>query len=133
MSARIEIPSPPEFVPSWAWNEARQWQNLSDFDILIKAESICSCSIELMYKSLTPNLWGFNLKRGGKARIIINALLSPRWRRFALFHEIYHLIHHPKGERFWSRTATPLSSFEYEADMFAWAAMWQEFEEAAHQ
>jgi len=133
MSARIEIPSPPEFIPSWARNEARQWQNLSDFDILIKAESICSCSIELMYKSLTPNLWGFNLKRGGKARIIINALLSPRWRRFALFHEIYHLIHHPKSERFWSRTATPLSSFEYEADMFAWAAMWQEFEEAAHQ
>jgi hypothetical protein len=38
MSARIEIPSPPEVVPSWAWNEARQWQNLSDFDILIKAE-----------------------------------------------------------------------------------------------
>ncbi len=67
--------------------------------------------------------------KGGRARLIINRTLPPFWRRFALFHELYHLLSHRRGEAFWARTATPLSSFEVQADLFAWAVIWPEYAE----
>jgi hypothetical protein len=33
------------------------------------------------------------------------------------------------GERFWLHTYQPISKFESEADLFAWAAIWPEWTE----
>ncbi len=68
--------------------------------------------------------------RDDRARILLNCALPPLWHRFALFHELYHLIAHRRGESFWARTATPLSRFEYEAECFAWSAIWPDWTEA---
>ena len=51
------------------------------------------------------------------------------WRRFALFHELYHLLYHTKGARFWQQSFVSMESFENRADTFAWAALWPEWEE----
>ena len=51
------------------------------------------------------------------------------WRRFALFHELYHLLYHTKGARFWQHSFVSMESFENRADTFAWAALWPEWEE----
>lgn len=62
-------------------------------------------------------------------RLCVNASLPGFWRRFALFHELYHLLSHTEGEGFWSRTFHSMSRFESEADLFAWAVVWPEIEE----
>lgn len=124
----FDFPRPPEILPQWAFEEARSWQGLTDFDILCRAESLCSKTVELRYEPLPFDIWGIHIARGTRARIYINGDLPLLWKRFALFHEIYHLTQHRRGSAFWRQTATPLSSFEYQADCFAWAAIWPDVE-----
>ena len=124
-------PEPPESIPEWASLEASQWKDLDDFDLLAKVEAACGRSVEIVRAPLPVSLWGLHVARGRRARIYVNGLLPEIWRRFAVFHEIYHLTHHARGEDFWSHTATPMTSFEYQADLFAWAAIIDEWGEGA--
>jgi len=124
-----ECPRPPETLPAWALEEARPWWNLDDFNLLVRAEQACGRILELKRVPLTDNLWGLHVARGDRARIYVNSLLPPFWQRFSFYHELYHLLFHPRGEAFWALTATPLSSFEYQADLFAWACLLPEWQE----
>jgi hypothetical protein len=119
----FEFPNPPEHIPAWALKEAEPWTGLDEFDILVKAETKTQRTLEVREAILPPTLWGLHVARGQRARIYLNRKLPALWKRFTLFHELYHLLHHKRGEAFWSSTATPLSSFEFQADMFAWAAI----------
>ncbi len=125
----FDFPLPPSSIPLWATEEASQWHRLDQFDILIKAENMCNRSIDIEYVCMSSKLWGIHVAKGPRALIYLNSLLPLIWQRFALFHELYHLIKHKKGEVFWMRTATPMNSFEYQADLFAWAAIWPEWTE----
>lgn len=119
----FEFPNPPEHIPAWALKEAEPWTGLDKFDILVKAETETRRTLELREAILPSTLWGVHVARGQRARIYLNRRLPALWKRFTLFHELYHLLHHKRGEAFWASTATPLSSFEFQADMFAWAAI----------
>lgn len=119
----FEFPNPPEHIPAWALKEAEPWTGLDEFDILVKAETETKRTLEVRDATLPPTLWGLHVARGQRARIYLNRELPALWKRFTLFHELYHLLHHKRGEAFWASTATPLSSFEFQADMFAWAAI----------
>lgn len=123
----FDFPHPPPSIPSWATEEASQWHRLDEFDILVKAENMSKRTIEIEYVGMSTKLWGIHVAKGSRAIIYLNSLLPLIWQRFALFHELYHLLKHRKGEAFWMRTATPLNSFEYQADLFAWAAIWPEW------
>lgn len=123
----FEWPLPPEEIPRWALDEAFKWRDLDDFDLLALAEQDCGKIVELLQVSLPDTLWGFHVARGKRAMIYLNNRLPYIWRRFSMFHELYHLLHHTMGEAFWSCTATPMSSFEHQADMFAWAAIRHEW------
>lgn len=125
----FEWPSHPEDLPRWAIDEASPWRELDEFDLLARAEEACGRIVELVQVSLPETIWGLHVARGKRARIYVNSRLPLIWRRFSMFHEIYHLLHHRKGEAFWSGTATPMSSFEHQADMFAWAAISHEWAE----
>ena len=109
--------------------EGKDWQRRSEFDILTKAEEATGLSIDLKYEPLPSGVWGIHLVRGERGRIYVNSSLPLIWRRFAIFHEIYHLLKHTKGARFWSNTYQPMESFENRADTFAWAALWPEWSE----
>ena len=128
----FDFPEPPRFIPSWATAEAKQWQYLSEFDILVKAEETCRRRVDIEYVCMSFKLWGLQVTKGLRACIYINSRLPLLWQRFALFHELYHLLKHKMGESFWLRTATPMSSFEYQADLFAWAAIWPEWIEGEY-
>ncbi len=128
-STGAECPRPPETLPAWALEEAKPWWNLDDFSLLVRAEQACGRTLELKRVPLTDNLWGLHVARGDRARIYVNSLLPPFWQRFSFYHELYHLLFHPRGEAFWALTATPLSSFEYQADLFAWACLLPEWQE----
>jgi Zn-dependent peptidase ImmA (M78 family) len=119
----FEFPAPPEYIPAWALEEARPWVGLDEFDILVRAEAETNRALELREAILPSSLWGLHVARGNRARIYVNRHLPGLWKRFTIFHELYHLLHHKRGEAFWAATATPLSSFEFQADMFAWAAI----------
>lgn len=123
------FPTPPETLPEWAVKEASEWRLLDDFDILVKAEEYTGLALEIQRVALPAGVWGVHLVRFERGRIFINSLLSPLWQRFALFHELYHLLYHTKGARFWSRSFVSMESFENRADLFAWAALWPEWEE----
>lgn len=125
----FDFPRPPESLPSWALEEGKPWRGLDTFDILVRAETMTGKRIDLRQESLPPHLWGLHVVKGERARLIVNRTLPFFWRRFALFHELYHLLAHRRGEAFWARTATPLSSFEAQADLFAWAAAWPDYAE----
>ncbi|WP_281679839.1 ImmA/IrrE family metallo-endopeptidase [Synergistes jonesii] len=127
--AAEEYPSPPERIPEWASVESREWRRLDEFDILAKAEALTGLTLEIKNALLPSGVWGIHLVRGERGRIIVNAALSPFWRRFAVFHELYHLLHNTKGARFWQSTFFSMESFENRADAFAWAAVWPEWEE----
>ena len=124
-----DFPSPPLTIPEWARQEGSQWQRLDEFDILAKAEELTGLSLDIKYESLPAGVWGIHLVRGERGRILINSQLSLFWRRFAIFHELYHLLYHTKGARFWKHTFVSMESFENRADSFAWAAAWPEWEE----
>ena len=125
-------PSPPDVLPEWAASEAEEWRMLDEFDILAKAEERTGLSLDIKRVSLPAGVWGIHLVRGERGRIFINSLLPPLWRRFALFHELYHLLYHTKGARFWQRSFVSMESFENRADTFAWAAVWPEWEEGQY-
>jgi len=127
MEERFDFPYPPESIPGWADQEALSWIGLDDFDVLVQAEKITGRVIEIEYVSMSINLWGLHVARGKRVMIYVNRALPLFWKRFALFHELYHLLHHTKGHSFWSRTATPMNSFEHQADMFAWAVVLREW------
>lgn len=122
-------PSPPASLPDWAVSEAADWRRLDEFDILAKAEERTGLSLDVKRVSLPAGVWGIHLVRGERGRIFINSMLPLLWRRFALFHELYHLLYHTKGARFWQRSFVSMESFENRADTFAWAALWPEWEE----
>ena len=124
-----DLPSPPEYIPEWATKEAHEWHRLSEFDILAKAEEMTGLSLDIKYETLPPGVWGIHVVRGDRGRIYVNAMLSLMWRRFAIFHEIYHLPTHTRVARFWIRTFESMESFENRADTFAWAALWPEWAE----
>lgn len=123
------IPSPPDKIPEWAMREGEEWQRQSEFEILAKAEEITSLSLELMFEPLPAGVWGIHIVRGKRGRIYINSNLPLIWRRFSIFHEIYHLLKHRKGYHFWTHTFESMESFENRADSFAWAALWPEWSE----
>ncbi|MFA5473254.1 ImmA/IrrE family metallo-endopeptidase [Aminivibrio sp.] len=122
------FPAPPEYIPEWAEREANSWTGLDEFEILVRAEEITGKRIEITCSLLPESTWGFHIVKGHRAGIFLNRRLPDQWKRFALFHELYHLLEHRKGESFWRRTATPLSSFEHQADLFAWAVALKEWE-----
>lgn len=124
-----DLPTPPERIAEWALHDAKEWQRLSEFDILAKAEDLTGLRLEIKYESLPNGVWGIHLVRGDRGRIFVNSILPLVWRRFALFHELYHLISHRKGARFWTHTFESMVGFENRADMFAWAALWPEWSE----
>jgi Zn-dependent peptidase ImmA (M78 family) len=122
-----DFPSPPEHIPDWATEAAKEWQRASEFDILAKAEEYTGLALEIKYVSLPESVWGIHIVRGERGRICVNSLLPLLWRRFAIFHELYHLLNNTKGARFWSHTFVSMESIENRADTFAWAAIWPEW------
>jgi Zn-dependent peptidase ImmA (M78 family) len=122
------FPDPPEHIPEWASKAASEWTGLDEFSLLVRAEERTGKQIDLEFPLLPGETWGFHIVKGRRAGIFINRMLPERWKRFALFHELFHLLEHRKGESFWERTATPLSSFERQADLFAWAVTLKEWE-----
>lgn len=124
-----DLPVPPQWIPDWALNEAKEWQRLDEFDILTKAEEAVGLRLDIKYETLPFGIWGIHLVRGERGRLFINSLLPLVWRRFAIFHEVYHLLNHRKGAKFWTNTFESMESFENRADLFAWAALWPEWSE----
>lgn len=124
-----DLPVPPQWIPDWALNEANEWQRLDEFDILTKAEEAVGLRLDIKYETLPIGIWGIHLVRGERGRLFINSLLPLVWRRFAIFHEVYHLLNHRKGAKFWTNTFESMESFENRADLFAWAALWPEWSE----
>jgi Zn-dependent peptidase ImmA (M78 family) len=106
---------------------------LSRFDLEVRAEEISGLAVEIRNVDLPEGVWGLHIARGEHARLCVNSRLPHFWQRFALFHELYHLIYHTEGERFWQRTFQPMSRFESEADLFAWAAVWPEWDEGCEE
>lgn len=125
----FDFPVPPREIPTWARDAAKKWQGLRDFDIEVQAETLCPYQVEIRYVDLPKSVWGLHIVRGEHAGLCVNRGLPSHWQRFALFHELYHLISHSKGEHFWSQTFQPLTKFECEADLFAWAAVLPEWPE----
>lgn len=123
------MPAPPEVIPGWATREAEEWHRLSEFDILALAEEKTGLRLEIKYENLPSGVWGIHLVRGERGRLFINSALSLFWRRFAIFHELYHLLNHTKGAKFWQNTFFSMEAFENQADTFAWAAVWPEWAE----
>ena len=122
------FPSIPEFIPGDILNEATNWRGLDDFEILVRAEEVTGLCMEIRYSDLPPDVWGIHLVRGERGCLCINKFLPSIWRHFALLHELYHLIAHPRSVHFWAQTYNPLSRFEREADDFAWAVLKDEWE-----
>jgi len=122
-------PMPPSELPAWAVSEGKKWQRLGEFEILAKAEDATGLRLELKYEALPPGVWGVHVVHGERGRILVNSKLPLVWRRFAIFHELYHLLNHRRGARFWTRTFESMESFENRADYFAWAALWPEWSE----
>lgn len=124
-----DLPVPPAYIPDWAMSEAKTWQRLDELDILARAEGATGLCLEIKYETLPDSVWGIHLVRGERGRIFINSMLPLVWRRFAIFHELYHLLNHTKGAKFWTHTFESMDSFENRADLFAWAALWPEWSE----
>lgn len=125
-----EFPQPPRAIPDWAAREGAEWQRLDEFEILAKAEEYTGLTLDIRYESLPDGVWGVHVVHGEHGRVYINTSLPLIWRRFAIFHELYHLLNHRKGAAFWaSHTFESMDSFENRADTFAWAALWPEWSE----
>lgn len=94
----------------------------------MRAEEATGLQVEIRVVELPRGVWGFHVARGDRVRLCVNRALPGIWQRFALYHELYHLISHSEGEYFWRQTFFPVSRFESEADLFAWAAVWPELQ-----
>lgn len=123
----FDFPDPPERIPDWANEAAIKWRKLGNFDIEVQAEAETGLQVEIRYVDLPDGVWGLHIARYERASLCINKRLPFLWQRFALFHELYHLISHEEGEHFWQQTFHPISRFESEADLFAWAVVWPEW------
>lgn len=123
----FDFPTPPEAIPSWAERDAEPWRRLGRFDIEVRAEEESGLEVEIRAVDLPTSVWGLHVARGGRARLCVNSRLPWLWQKFAMYHELYHLLYHTEGEAFWKRTFTPMSRFESEADLFAWAAVWPDW------
>ena len=123
----FDFPDPPERIPEWADKQADKWRSLSLFDIETLAEEETGLQVEIRAVDFPESVWGLHIVRGERARLCVNKNLPDIWRRFAVFHELHHLLTHTNGEYFWRQTFQPLSRFESEADHFAWAAIWPEW------
>ena len=119
----FDFPNPPRSLPEWATEKGQPWLGLPPREIEILAEERTGRRLEIRREELPTSLWGFHVAKGQRVRIIINLKLPPFWERFALFHELFHVLEHRRGEDFWNRTATPMTSFETQADLFAWAVI----------
>ncbi|EEX47801.1 MULTISPECIES: ImmA/IrrE family metallo-endopeptidase [Jonquetella] len=128
----FSFPPPPESVPSWAESEAKKWRDLDDFQLQVRLEEDTGLKVDFHHAPLSPRLWAFTYVRRelGRGRIYVNADLPYIWQQFAFYHELHHLLHDHKGCYFWSQTLVPLSRFETQADLFAWAAVLPLWEEA---
>jgi Zn-dependent peptidase ImmA (M78 family) len=126
VSQAFEFPDAPERIPEWADREAAAWRGKNNFDLEVQAEDASGYRVEIRRVDLPDGVWGIHIARGDRARLCVNSRLPGIWQRFALFHEIYHLISHSEGESFWKQTFHPMTRFESEADMFAWAVIWPE-------
>ncbi len=122
----FDFPRPPAFLPVWAEEAGHDWIGLNDDEIVTLTNIRKGKYLEICREELPPSLWGFHIARSQRVRIMVNSNLPPFWRRFALFHELFHVLEHRRGEEFWNRTATPMSSFETQADLFAWAVILKE-------
>jgi Zn-dependent peptidase ImmA (M78 family) len=125
----FEFPDPPERIPEWADREAAIWRGKDNFDLEAQAEDASGYRVEIRRVDLPDAVWGLHVARGDRARLCVNSRLPGIWQRFALFHELYHLIFHTEGENFWKHSLHPLSRFENDADIFAWAVIWPEWGE----
>lgn len=126
----IEFPDPPERIPEWAIEQADEWRRLSRFDLEVKAEELGRFDVvEIRDADLPDSVWGLHIARDGRVRLCVNSRLPWLWKKFATFHELYHLLSHTEGEGFWRNTFQPLTKFESEADLFAWAAIWPEWQD----
>lgn len=126
----FDFPDPPEQIPEWADRQARKWRGLSLFDMEVLAEEETGLQVEIRDENFPDSVWGLHIARKNRARLCVNKNLPYIWRRFAIYHELHHLLSHTNGEYFWQHTLHPLSRFESEADLFAWAAIWPEWSES---
>lgn len=120
------FPARPEFLSPTAVNRAKDWAFLSDFDLLVKAEEQSGRVIDLKKARMGSRLWGFTYHQpdGPHSRIFINLDLPHRWQRFALYHELHHLLYDSlKGVGIYEHTAENTRRFEVSADDFAWAVL----------
>jgi hypothetical protein len=124
----FDFPDPPGSIPEWAENEAHPWRGKDNFELEVLAEQISGLRVEIRTVDLPFGVWGIHIASGGRARLCVNCRLPGVWLRFAIFHEIYHLISHTEGEGFWKQTLQPMTKFENEADLFAWAVVGPEME-----
>jgi Zn-dependent peptidase ImmA (M78 family) len=127
ISQAFEFPDPPDRIPDWADKEAQTWRGKDNFDLEVQAEEVSGYRVEIRRIDLPDGVWGLHIARGDRARLCVNSRLPGIWQRFAMFHELYHLISHSEGEHFWRQTFHPISRFESEADLFAWAAIWPDW------
>lgn len=126
----FDFPAPPEYIEPSLRREAEPWIGLDEFAALARLEETVSLTAETLRVPLSGGLWGFTytsreLKR---CRIHINSRLPRFWQRFALFHEIHHILHDSRGCYFWSQTLANMNGFEYQADQFAWAVLISEWD-----
>lgn len=122
----LTFPQEPSSIPKWAEEEARQWLNLDEYTLLVSAEQVIGKQLEIVRQPLSNNIWGFSVFNNqlARARIFINSDLPDFWQDFALYHELYHLMHDTRGSEFYQHnTLANMAGFEAKADMFAWAVM----------
>ena len=130
-SAGFEFPQVPEYIEPSLVREAQEWKNLDEFDALVLLEEKIGLEAEVQRVPMGSAMWGFTYtnRELGKCRIHLNSRLPEMWQRFAFLHEVHHLLHDSRGCYFWAQTHARMSSFEYQADHFAWAVFLSEEQE----
>lgn len=125
----FSFPSPPEYIEPSVVQEAAEWRGLDEYDALVQLEQRVGLEAETVRVPLGADMWGFTYtnREMKRCRIHLNSRLPRFWQRFALFHEIHHLLHDSRGCYFWAQTNAAMSRFEYQADQFAWAALMPEW------
>ncbi len=129
----FNFPAPPEYIEPSITREAGPWRGLDEFDALVKLENAVGLEAEVKRVAMDAGLWGFTFtsRELKRCRIHLNRGLPPFWQRFALFHEIHHLLHDSRGCYFWSQTLANMNGFEYQADQFAWAVLMDDWQNGA--